>query len=80
MDTQQHDEAFKCYSAALSIHPANTHRSTILRSKVSMAQKLWDDAVDHANEVRAPLSCKVLVSRREHRRSHSIHRHRGGMA
>ncbi|KAF8547410.1 TPR-like protein [Imleria badia] len=50
MDSQRHDEALKCYSAALSIHPTNTQGCFIMRSKVCMAKRLWKNAVDHANE------------------------------
>ncbi|KAN0101128.1 hypothetical protein V8E55_001112 [Tylopilus felleus] len=49
-DGQQHQEAIRFYSAALSIHPANTQGSSILRSKVCMAERLWGNALDHANE------------------------------
>lgn len=80
MDAQQHDEAFKNYSAALSIHPANTQGSTILRCKVSMAKKLWEDALDHANEVRDPfLRGESSISNRNRRQLHSIRRRHGAM-
>ena len=51
MDSQRNDEALKCYSAALSIHPANTQGYLVMRSKVCMATRSWKDAIDHANEV-----------------------------
>ncbi|KAN0101152.1 hypothetical protein V8E55_001136 [Tylopilus felleus] len=49
-DGQQCDEAFKFYSAALSIHPASMQGFSILQSKVSMAQGSWEDAQAHADE------------------------------
>ncbi|KAF8551249.1 hypothetical protein OG21DRAFT_1445453 [Imleria badia] len=50
VDSQQPDEALKYYSAALSIHPANTQGVFILRSKVYMKKGLWEDALNDANE------------------------------
>ncbi|KAF8547970.1 hypothetical protein OG21DRAFT_1607157 [Imleria badia] len=50
MDSRPHDEALKCYSTALSIHPANTPGFFILRSKVCIAKRLWEDAIDKANQ------------------------------
>ena len=55
MESERHDEAFRLHSAALSIHPANTQGSYILRSKVCISERLWEDALAHANEVSAPL-------------------------
>jgi hypothetical protein len=51
MDGQQRDEAIGHYSAALSIHPANTQGFFILRSKVCMTRGSWDDAIDEAKQV-----------------------------
>ena len=65
MDTQQHDAAFKFYSAALSIHPPSAQGSCILRSKVCMAERSWGDAIGHANEVSTPLLCHPHVSRQD---------------
>ena len=47
-------------STALSIHPTNTQRYFILRSKVSMAQGLWEDALNDANEVGSVTLRKLL--------------------
>ena len=58
MDSQQHDEAHKHYSAALTIHPAKTQGVFILQSKVCMAKGLWEDALNNANEVSFMVSCK----------------------
>ena len=59
MDGQRHDEAIGHYSAALSIHPANTERFFIMRGKVYLAKGSWDDAIDEAQQVR--WSCHVQV-------------------
>ncbi|KAF8552474.1 TPR-like protein [Imleria badia] len=50
MDSKRRDAAIGHYSAALSIHPANTPGFFILRSKVCMAKGLWEDAMDEANQ------------------------------
>ncbi|KAF8553280.1 hypothetical protein OG21DRAFT_1267504 [Imleria badia] len=50
MDSQRHDEALKYYLVVLPIHPTNTQRCFIIRSKVCMANGLWEDALDHADE------------------------------
>ncbi|KAF8554548.1 protein prenylyltransferase, partial [Imleria badia] len=50
MDSKRNDEAFRHYSAALSIHLADTPGFVILRSKVCMAKGLWEDAIDEAKQ------------------------------
>ena len=59
-DNQQYDDASKYYSATLSVHPANTQRIFILRSKVSMTEGLWEDAVEDANEASFILSREFI--------------------
>lgn len=51
MDSQQHNEAIQDYSAALSIHPADTPGFFILRSKICMANSLWEEAIHEAQQV-----------------------------
>ncbi|KAF8548747.1 hypothetical protein OG21DRAFT_1515960 [Imleria badia] len=48
MDSHRDDEALKYYSTALSIHPTNTLGLFILQSKVCIAKRLWEDAIDRA--------------------------------
>ncbi|KAF8555063.1 TPR-like protein [Imleria badia] len=66
MDSQQHDEALKYYSAALSVHPTNNHGFSILQSKHCMAKGLWEDALNVANEAIAfdPLSPRGYETKR----------------
>ena len=52
MDFPRHEEALRYYSAALSIHAANTEGFFILQSKIFMAKGLWEDAIDAMDEVR----------------------------
>ena len=51
---------YVCDPVALSVHPANTQRFFILRSKVAMAEGLWEDAVEDANEASFILSRKFI--------------------
>lgn len=51
LDARQREEAIGHYSAALSIHPADTQRFFILRSKSCVAKGSWEDAVDEAEQV-----------------------------
>ena len=51
MDSQQHNEAIRDYSAALSIHPADTPGFFILRSKICMTNGLWEEAIHEAQQV-----------------------------
>lgn len=60
MDRRRHEEALKHYSAALSIHPVNTARFFILRSKVCMKKGLWEDALGDANRVSSIVSRQSL--------------------
>ena len=60
MDSRRRDDALEYYSTALSIHPANTQRFFILRSKVCTAKDLWEDALNDADEVSSVVLCKSL--------------------
>ena len=49
---QEHDDAIAWYSAALSLNFPAPHLF-IKRSKVYVARRLWDDALNDVNRVRA---------------------------
>jgi tetratricopeptide (TPR) repeat protein len=50
-EAQQHDEAINHYSAALSLNPVILHDVFMKRSKVYMAKRSWEEALDDTNQV-----------------------------
>ena len=51
-EAQQHDEAITHYSTALSPNPVIPQDVFMKRSKVYMAKRSWEDAIDDTNQVR----------------------------
>jgi predicted Zn-dependent protease len=58
-EAQQHDEAITQYSTALSLNPIIPQDVFMKRSKVYMAKRSWEDAIDDTNQVRH--FCLALV-------------------
>ena len=51
MNARRHDEAISQYSSALSLEPAAPSGLLVRRSKAYVAIRLWEKALNDANEV-----------------------------
>lgn len=52
MNALRYDEAISCYSAAMSLMPTTPQVLFIKRSTAYAAWKMWEDALNDANEVK----------------------------
>jgi len=61
MNAQQLNEAISEYLSALTLDPPTPQGLFIKRSKVYVAQSLWENALNDANKVRCFVSCRFIL-------------------